>query len=40
LGHESLNTSQTYIDATANEQRAAVRANRTYQPLSLIAKDL
>ena len=25
LGHESLNTSQAYIDATANEQRAAVR---------------
>ena len=32
LGHQSLNTSQVYIDATANEQRAAVRANRTYRP--------
>jgi integrase/recombinase XerD len=40
LGHESLNTSQTYIDATANEQRAAVRANRTYQVLDQIAKDM
>jgi site-specific recombinase XerD len=37
LGHESLNTSQTYIDATANEQRAAVRANRTYRALGQIA---
>ena len=40
LGHESLNTSQTYIDATANEQRAAVRANRTYRALGKIAKDM
>ena len=40
LGHESLNTSQTYIDATANEQRAAVRANRTYRALRKIAKDM
>jgi site-specific recombinase XerD len=40
LGHESLNTSQVYIDATANEQRAAVRANRTYRALGQIAKDL
>jgi site-specific recombinase XerD len=40
LGHESLNTSQTYIDATANEQRAAVRANRTYQTLGRIAKGM
>jgi integrase/recombinase XerD len=40
LGHESLNTSQTYIDATANEQRAAVRANRTYRALGQIAKDM
>ena len=40
LGHESLNTSQVYIDATANEQRAAVRANRTYQALGRIAKGM
>lgn len=33
LGHESLNTSQGYIDATANETREAARANRTYQTL-------
>ncbi len=39
LGHESLNTSQTYIDATANEQRAAVRANRTYRALGKIANS-
>jgi integrase/recombinase XerD len=40
LGHQSLNTSQVYIDATANEQRAAVRANRTYQALGRIAKGI
>ena len=40
LGHESLNTSQVYIDATANEQRAAVRANRTYRTFGQIAKDM
>ncbi|MDQ1505587.1 MAG: integrase/recombinase XerD [Actinomycetota bacterium] len=33
LGHESLNTSQGYIDATANATRQAARANRTYQTL-------
>ena len=38
LGHESLNTSQVYIDATANGQRAAVRANRTYRALAEITK--
>jgi len=37
LGHESLNTSQLYIDSTANEQRAAARANRTYRALERIA---
>ena len=31
LGHESLNTSQGYIDATANRTRQAARANRTYR---------
>jgi integrase/recombinase XerD len=33
LGHESLNTSQGYIDATANATRQAARANRTYRAL-------
>ena len=36
LGHQSLNTSQGYIDSTASEQRAAARANRTYQTLEHI----
>ena len=36
LGHESLSTSQLYIDSTANEQRAAARANRTYRTLERI----
>ncbi len=40
LGHASLTTSQNYIDATAREQRAAVRANRTHQALrSLLAPE-
>jgi hypothetical protein len=34
-----LNTSQGYIDATAAEQRAAARANRTYQTLERLAVD-
>jgi site-specific recombinase XerD len=37
LGHESLNTSQGYIDATANATRQAARANRTYQTLQQLA---
>lgn len=36
LGHESLSTSQLYIDSTANEQRAAARANRV---LAQITKE-
>ena len=39
LGHESLNTSQTYIDAprpTSNERPS----NRTYRALGQIAKDM
>jgi site-specific recombinase XerD len=41
LGHESLNTSQGYIDATANATRAAARSNRTYRTLEgLTAKRL
>ena len=37
LGHESLNTSQGYIDATANATRAAARANRTYGTLKKLS---
>lgn len=33
LGHASINSSQTYIDVTAREQRLSVRANRTHQVL-------
>ena len=33
LGHESLNTSHGYIDATPNQTRQAARANQTYQTL-------
>lgn len=33
LGHASITTSQNYIDATAREQREAVRSNRTYRTL-------
>jgi integrase/recombinase XerC len=36
LGHESLNTSQGYIEATANATRQAARANRTYRALDRI----
>jgi integrase/recombinase XerD len=36
LGHESLNTSQGYIDATANQTRQAARANRTYRVLEQV----
>jgi integrase len=39
LGHASLNTSQGYIDATASEQRAAARANRTYRTLRDLAGE-
>ena len=39
LGHESLATSQLYIDSTANEQRAAARANRTYRVLEKITQS-
>lgn len=33
MGHASILSSQTYVDATAREQRAAARSNRTYQAL-------
>ena len=36
LGHESLTTSQGYIDSTAREQRDAARANRTYRTIERI----
>jgi len=36
LGHVSITTSQSYIDATAREQRAAAGANRTYR----VVRDL
>jgi hypothetical protein len=39
LGHESLNTSQGYIDATANATRQAARANRTYRALERISPN-
>lgn len=39
LGHESLNTSQGYIDATAAEQRLAARANRTYRTLERLVRS-
>jgi len=37
LGHASLTTSQNYIDATAREQRAAIRASRTSRALRKVA---
>ncbi|MEV6348409.1 tyrosine-type recombinase/integrase [Actinoplanes sp. NPDC051851] len=37
LGHASLATSQNYIEVTADQQRAAVRANRTNQVLRDLA---
>jgi site-specific recombinase XerD len=40
LGHESLNTSQGYIDATANRTRQAARANRTYRALEQLTLRL
>ena len=33
LGHASLTTSQNYIEVTAAQERAAVRANRTNRAL-------
>ena len=38
-GHESLNTSQGYIDATANATRQAARANRTYRALGHLTPE-
>jgi len=39
LGHESLNTSQGYIEATANATRQAARANRTYRVVERITQS-
>jgi integrase/recombinase XerD len=39
LGHASITTSQGYIDATAREQREAVRASRTYRALEDLLAD-
>lgn len=38
LGHTSLTTSQNYIDVTAGQQRAAVRANRTNRALARLGR--
>ena len=37
LGHASLTTSQNYIEVTAAQQRAAVRANRTNRALGRLS---
>ncbi|RCW40506.1 integrase/recombinase XerD [Halopolyspora algeriensis] len=39
LGHASINSSQTYIDVTAREQRLSVRANRTHQVLGELSSQ-
>jgi integrase/recombinase XerD len=39
LGHSSLATAQNYIDATAREQRNAVRATRTYAAVRRLVGD-
>ena len=39
LGHESLATTQRYVDATAREVRAAARANDTYRALQTIEDE-
>jgi site-specific recombinase XerD len=39
LGHESLATTQRYVDATAREVRAAARTNEAYAALAAIADD-
>ena len=38
LGHESLATTQRYVDATAREVRAAARSNEAYQALRKVEK--
>lgn len=39
LGHESLATTQRYVDATAREIRAAARSNDTYRALESLTDD-
>lgn len=39
LGHESLATTQRYVDATAREVRAAARSNETYRTLQAMSED-
>ncbi|MEM7274882.1 MAG: tyrosine-type recombinase/integrase [Actinomycetota bacterium] len=39
LGHESLATTQRYVDATAREVRAAARSNEAYAALANVASD-
>ncbi len=39
LGHESLATTQRYVDATAREVRAAARSNEAYQILNTMDQD-
>lgn len=39
LGHESLATTQRYVDATARETRAAARSNEAYAALESIAPE-
>lgn len=39
LGHESLATTQRYVDATAREVRAAARSNDAYRTLSALLDD-
>ncbi|GAB1640441.1 tyrosine-type recombinase/integrase [Krasilnikovia sp. MM14-A1259] len=40
LGHASLTTSQAYIEVTAAQQRAAVRANRTNRALGRVSGEV
>ncbi|GAB1691784.1 tyrosine-type recombinase/integrase [Krasilnikovia sp. M28-CT-15] len=40
LGHASLATSQAYIEVTAAQQRAAVRANRTNRALGRVSGEV
>jgi integrase/recombinase XerD len=39
LGHESLATTQRYVDATAREVRAAARSNDAYRSLKRVLQD-
>ena len=39
LGHESLATTQRYVDATAREVRAAARSNDAYRSLRAMEQD-